>query len=90
MELGNTRFVFQVNEIEQNISEREQEIAKLQKQHNIPAEWFDGEFDSETHNFKMDAVKEYQHCPLSTRNSTISQCYRHQTTPSGYQADLYQ
>ena len=59
MELGNTRsLVFQVNEIEQNISEREQEIAKLQKQHNIPAEWFDGEFDSETHNFKMDAVKE--------------------------------
>ena len=39
MELGNTRsLVFQVNEIEQNISEREQEIAKLQKQHNIPAE----------------------------------------------------
>ncbi len=59
MELGNTRsLVFQVNEIEQNISEREQEIAKLQKQHNIPAEWFDGEFDSETHNFKTDAVKE--------------------------------
>jgi RNA polymerase primary sigma factor len=59
MELGNTRpLVFQVNEIERNISEREQEIAKLQKQHNIPAEWFDGEFDSETHNFKTDAVKE--------------------------------
>ena len=59
MESGNTHsIVFQVNEIEQNISEREQEIAKLQKQHNIPAEWFDGEFDSETHNFKTDAVKE--------------------------------
>ena len=59
MELGNTHpLVFQVNEIERNISEREQEIAKLQKQHNISAEWFDGEFDSETHNFKTDAVKE--------------------------------
>ncbi len=59
MESGNTHsIVFQVNEIERNISEREQEIAKLQKQHNIPAEWFDGEFDSETHNFKTDAVQE--------------------------------
>ncbi len=59
---------FQFKEVEQNINEREQEISRLVKQHNIPAEWFDREFNAETHNFETDAVKEaylkiarYQH-----------------------------
>ena len=48
----------QVIEVERNISEREQEIARLQKQHNIPSEWLDGRLNSKTHNFKTDVVKE--------------------------------
>ena len=59
---------FQFIEVERNINEREQEISRLVKQHNIPAEWFDREFNAETHNFETDAVKEvylkiarYQH-----------------------------
>lgn len=49
---------FQFKEIERNINAREREISRLLKQHNIPAEWFDREFNAETHNFKTDAVKQ--------------------------------
>lgn len=59
---------FQFKEVERNINEREQEISRLVKQHSIPPEWFDREFDAETYNFETDAVKEaylkiarYQH-----------------------------
>ena len=59
---------FQFKEVERNINEREQEISRLVKQHNIPAEWFDREFNAETYNFETDADKEaylkiarYQH-----------------------------
>jgi RNA polymerase primary sigma factor len=49
---------FQFKEVEQNIYEREQEISRLVKQHNIPAECFDWEFNAETYNFETDVVKE--------------------------------
>lgn len=59
---------FQFKEIESNINEREQEISRLVREHNIPAEWFDNEFKAETYNFETDAVKQaylkiahYQH-----------------------------
>jgi RNA polymerase primary sigma factor len=69
VDLGNTNTLdFQFKEIERNINEREQEISRLVKEHNIPAEWFDREFNAESHNFETDAVKEaylkiarYQH-----------------------------
>lgn len=49
---------FQFKEVERNINECEQEISRLVKEHNMPAEWFDNEFKAETHNFETDAVKE--------------------------------
>ncbi|RKU09036.1 hypothetical protein C6501_15930 [Candidatus Poribacteria bacterium] len=59
---------FQFKEVERSINEREQEISRLMKQYNIPVEWFDREFNAETHNFETDAIKEaylniarYQH-----------------------------
>ena len=48
---------FQFKEVERNINECEQEISRLVREHNIPAEWFDNEFKVETHNFETDAVK---------------------------------
>jgi len=69
MDLGNAHSLeFQFKEVERNINEREQEISHLVKEHNIPAEWFDREFNAETHDFETDAVKQtylkiahYQH-----------------------------
>lgn len=48
----------QVKEVERCISEREQEISRLQMQHNIPPEWFNGRIDPKSHNFKTDAAKQ--------------------------------
>lgn len=69
MDLGKAHpLEFQFKEVERNINEHEQEISRLVKQHNIPAEWFDREFNAETHDFETDAVKQaylkiahYQH-----------------------------
>ncbi len=69
MALENTHPLdFQFKEVERNINEREQEISRLVREHNIPAEWFDNEFKAETYNFETDAVKQaylkithYQH-----------------------------
>ena len=47
----------QIVEVERHISECEQKIDELQKQHNIPAEWLTENFNADTHNFKTDAVK---------------------------------
>ncbi len=59
MDLGNAHPLdFQFKEVERNINGREQEISRLVKEHNIPAEWFDREFNAETHDFETDAVKE--------------------------------
>lgn len=59
MDLGNTQTLdFQFKEVESNINEREQEISRLIKQHNIPTEWFDVSFNPKTYNFETDAVKE--------------------------------
>ena len=49
---------FQVNEVERHITAREEEITRLQKQHNIPADWLKAEFDARTHDFATDATKE--------------------------------
>ena len=59
MDIRNTPPIdLQVKEVERNISEREQEIEGLKKQHDIPIEWFAPEFNVKTHNFKTDAIKE--------------------------------
>ncbi|MDE0483945.1 MAG: sigma-70 family RNA polymerase sigma factor [Candidatus Poribacteria bacterium] len=59
MDLGNAHPLdFQFKEVERNINEHEQEISRLVKEHNIPAEWFDREFNAETHDFETDAVKQ--------------------------------
>ncbi len=59
MDLGNAHPLdFQFKEVERNINEREEEISRLVKEHNIPAEWFDREFNAETHEFETDAVKQ--------------------------------
>lgn len=48
----------QFKEVERNINEREQEISRLIKQHSIPVEWFDVNFNPNTQDFKTDTVKE--------------------------------
>ena len=48
----------QVKEVERNIADREREIARLQKRHKLPQEWFNGRLNSKTHNFKTVAAKE--------------------------------
>ncbi len=48
----------QIKEVERNISQREQEITRLQKRHKIPPEWFNGRLNSKTQNFKTIAAKE--------------------------------
>lgn len=59
MNLGNTHTSdIQFKDVQRNINEREKEISRLMKQHNVPAEWFDVDFNSHTHNFKTEAVKE--------------------------------
>lgn len=46
-----------VKDVERNISDREKEIARLQKKHNIPSEWFHGRLNSKTQKFKTAAAK---------------------------------
>ncbi|RKU09035.1 RNA polymerase sigma factor RpoD [Candidatus Poribacteria bacterium] len=48
----------QIKEVERNISVREQEITRLQKQHNIPPEWMNGRLNAKANNFKTVAAKE--------------------------------
>ncbi len=58
MNSGNTHpIIKQINEVERHISNREQAIDQLQKQYDIPVEWFSEEFNADTHNFKTEAVK---------------------------------
>lgn len=48
----------QVKDVERNISNREQAILNLQKEHKIPTEWFKGRIDPKKHSFKSDAAKQ--------------------------------
>ena len=58
MNSGNTRpIIKQINEVERHISNREQAIDQLQKQYDIPEEWFSEAFNADTHNFKTETVK---------------------------------
>lgn len=58
MNSGNTRpIIKQIDEVERHISEYEQEIDELQKQYNMPAEWFTENFNADTYQFKTDVVK---------------------------------
>ena len=58
MNSGNTRpIIKQIDEVERHISNREQAIDQLQKQHKIPSEWFSEGFNADTHNFETEAVK---------------------------------
>ena len=55
---GNSRpIIKQINEVERHISEYEQEIDELQREYNIPAEWFTENFNADTYQFKTDVVK---------------------------------
>lgn len=55
---GNSHpIIKQIDEVERHISEYEQEIDELQKQYNIPAEWFTENFNADTYQFKTDMVK---------------------------------
>ncbi len=49
--------VKQISEVERHISECEQMIDEIQKQHNIPAEWFTEQFNVDNHHFKSDVEK---------------------------------
>ena len=58
MNSGNSHpIIKQIDEVERHISECEQEIDKLQKQYNIPVEWFTENFNADTYQFKTDVVK---------------------------------
>ena len=58
MNSGNTRpIIKQINKVERHISNHEQAIDQLQKQYDLPAEWFSEEFNADTHNFKTEAIK---------------------------------
>lgn len=58
MNSGNTRpIIKQIDEVERHISDCEQKIDEIQKQTNIPAEWFTENFNVDTHQFNSDAVK---------------------------------
>ncbi len=52
-----SQLIKQIDEVECHISEYEQEIDELQKQNNIPAEWFTENFNADTYQFKTDVVK---------------------------------
>ncbi|MYF56683.1 sigma-70 family RNA polymerase sigma factor [Candidatus Poribacteria bacterium] len=47
-----------VKEVDRNISHREQEIERLQKQHNLPASCFNGTHNPKTRKFKNGAAKQ--------------------------------
>lgn len=47
-----------VKEVDRNISNREKEIERLQKQHNLPASCFNGTHNPKTHKFKNGAAKQ--------------------------------
>lgn len=69
MELGNTNTLdSQFKEVELNINEREQAISRIIEQHDIPIEWFDRDFNAETHNFNTDAIKEAYHKVVHFQN----------------------
>ncbi len=58
MNTENTRpIVKQISEVERHISECEGKIDHLQKQHNMPAEWFTEQFNADIHQFDSDAAK---------------------------------
>ena len=47
----------QIEEVERHISNREQAIKQLQKQYDIPAEWFSEDFNAGTQIFETDVEK---------------------------------
>ena len=49
--------VKQISEVERHISECEQIIVEIQKQYNIPADWFSEQFNADNHQFKSDVEK---------------------------------
>ena len=49
--------VKQISEVERHISDCEQKIDEIQRQHNMPAEWFTEDFNADNQHFKSDVEK---------------------------------